>query len=217
MSSTALVEELNPEHAPTTLQAVAPSAVQLMLKLEDAGLLTPRALRLPDDISYDKCDALGAFLGELKSRGNFYLGDWLIEVEQRFPEEFAQAAESTGLSEQTNLRVMAVCRNVPSSRRRDVLSWSCHAAVQSLDAREQKAWLDRAAKSNWGFKELRSAMQAARHDEKPQLPGTEPGEPDAELLLDAARALVAHAEIAGENVIVRVEDFTRVKAALGVE
>jgi hypothetical protein len=216
VSVLALVEELNPDHESIALAEAAPMAMQLLLDLEAGGLLTPRALHLPDGIEYTRSESLGVFLGELKSRGNFYLGDWLIDTEQRFPEQFSQAADSTGLAEQTNLRVMAVCRNVPESRR-NACSWSVHAAVSGLPAREQKAWLARALKSGWGYSELRKHMQAARHEERPQLPGIEAGEPDAALLIDAVRSLLANAEDAGENVICRREDIARVRAAVGME
>jgi len=217
MSVLALVEELNPEHEAAELAPIAPGAVQLLLDLEASGALTPRAMNLPADIAWDSYVALGSFLGELKSRGNFYLGDWLIFGEGTFGERFAQAGEATGLSEQTLLRVMTICRNVPPSRRHPQLSWSVHACVASLGAREQKMWLKRAAEHGWGYAELRKAMQAARTDAAPPIFDDHDAEPDTGLLVEAARSLVRNAELAGENVIVRVEDFTRVRAALGEE
>lgn len=218
MSALALIEELNPEHEPHALAEAAPGAMQLLLDLEASGALTPRALNLPGEIEWDRYEGLGAFLGEFKSRINFYLGDWLIFGEGTFGERFAQAGEATGLSEQTLLRTMAICRGIPPSRRHDRLSWSVHSCVASLPAREQRTWLSRAEERGWGYAELRKAMQAARHDERPQLLNGDPGhEPDPAMLLEAAKALVSHAEIAGENVIVRIEDFRRMQAALGEE
>lgn len=220
MSTLALVEELNPEHEHTALAPVAPGAMQLLLDLEASGALTPRAMNLPDDLDYDRYESLGAFLGEFKSRVNFYLGDWMIHGEGTIGERFSQACEATGLAEQTLLRIMAVCRNVPAARRHDALSFSVHAAVQSLDVRAQKTWLKRAEEHGWGYAELRKAMQAARHDEKPPLfDGDEPrdSEPVVDRVLEVARLLIANAEIAGENVIVRREDYVQLRAALGLE
>ncbi len=218
MSAMAIIEEVNPEHAHIQLAPVAPGAMQLLLDLEASGALTPRAMNLPTDIDYDRYESLGAFLGEFKSRVNFYLGDWLIHGESTFGERFAQASEATGLAEQTLLRIMAVCRNVPAARRRDALSFSVHAAVQSLDVRAQNRWLKKAEGAGWGYAELRKAMQAARHDERPQMFDDEAeGEPIMDRVLEVARLLVANAEIAGENVIVRREDYVQLRAALGLE
>lgn len=219
MSSVALIEELNPEHAPQPLAETA-GAVQLLLDLEASGAVTPTSLTLPEDLDYDRYVALGTFLGALKSRSNFYLGDWLIFGEGTFAERWSQACEATGLAEQTLLRVMTVCRNVVASRRRERLSFSVHAAVSGLGAREQKAWLTKAERNGWGYAELRSHMKAARTEVQPPLYDEETpphGEPDTALLLEAARSLVRNAEEAGENVIIRREDYARIKAALGEE
>jgi len=215
MSALALVEEVNPDHAPLALAETAPGAIQLLIELEEGGALTPRVLTLPPEVAYGTYESLGAFLGEFKSRVNFYLGDWLIFGEGTFGERWAQAAEATGLAEQTLLRIMAVCRGVPPSRRRDDVSWSVHAAVYTLPAREQRTWLARAAEHRWGYTELRKAMQAARRDEAPPMFDDGAGaEPNMDRLLEVARLLVAHAEVAGENVIVRREDYAQLVAAL---
>lgn len=217
--SIALIEELNPEHEHIALAPVAPGAMQLLLDLESSGALTPRTMNLPADIDYDRYESLGAFLGEFKSRVNFYLGDWLIFGEGTFAERWSQACEATGLAEQTLLRIMAVCRNVPAARRRDALSFSVHAAVQSQDVRSQNLWLKRAEQHGWGYAELRKAMQAARHDEKPPLFDDEPGGDDVivDRVVEVARLIVSHAEIAGENVIIRRDDYAQLVAALGLE
>lgn len=213
-------EEYLPDYEPPKLSVIGPSAVQLMLDLENAGLITKRALELPPGIEYGSVEALGVFISEIVTRGNFYLGDWLLEVEAKLPEWFSQLSEATGRSEQTRLHLMSVCRAIPPSRRRDELLWGHHVAVYKLGANEQKRWLAAAVKNGWSAADLRQAMKADRIDSKPQIPGTEEAdhhEPDMGLLLEAAKSLVRNAELAGENVIVRVEDYTRVKAALGEE
>ncbi len=217
MSALAFVEEVNPDHAPLALAETAPGAIQLLIELEEGGALTPRVLSLSPEIAYDTYESLGAFLGEFKSRVNFYLGDWLIFGEGTFGERWAQAAEATGLAEQTLLRIMAVCRGVPPSRRRDDVSWSVHAAVYTLPAREQRTWLARAAEHRWGYAELRKAMQAARRDEEPPMFSEDQHEPIIDRVLEVARSLVNHAEFAGENVLVRRDDFVQLRAALGME
>jgi len=217
MSSLALIDDINPDYEPLALAETGPTAIQLLLDLEKAGLAKPRSLTLPPDLPTSQAIALGGFLGELKTRGNFYVGDWLIQCEQMYPEEFSQIAEATGLSESTRLRVMAVCLAITEARRRDNLTWSTHALVYKLGAREQNAWLGKASRLNWTYSELKKALTADRQEQAPQLPGTEDVEPDTDLLIEAARSLVRNAELAGDNVICRIEDFKRVEAALGEE
>lgn len=212
MSSVALVDDLQPEAAPHAL-AERPEVYELLLSLEKSGALTATSLELPADLDYDTYAALGAFLGELHRRNAWFIGDWLIYGEGIYGEKFAQAAAETGLSEQTLLNRAYVCRHIPPNRRQASLSFSTHALVASHGAREQRSWLEKAARHGWTRAELTSQMKARRKDEKP-LP---PEVVDTDSLIEAVRSLVRNAELAGENVIVRIEDFTRVRAALGEE
>lgn len=216
--SVALVDDLAPDAAPHALAETA-EPFALMLSLEQAGAATPTSLELPPDLDYDTYEAIGRLLGEWYKRNAWYIGDFLVYGEGIYGERFAQAAAETGLSEQTLLNRSYVCRHIPPSRRRPELSFSTHALVAPLGAREQRAWLARAAEHGWTRAELAARMKARRKDEQPQLlpeVGTG-GEVNEALLLEAARSLVANAELAGENVIVRREDYARVRAALGEE
>jgi len=218
--SVLLVEELNPEHAPIELAEVSAGAMQLLLDLEAAGAATRRSLVLPAELDYDRYEALGAWIGEVKSRINFYLGDWLIFGEGTFAERWSQACEATGLAEQTLLRIMAVCRKVAPARRHDRLSFSVHAAVQNETARDQRTWLKRAEQNGWGYAELRKHMQASRTDERPPLfdeNDGETGEPNVDRVLEVARLIARNAEIAGDNVIIRHDYYVQLVAALGME
>lgn len=217
MSSLALIDDIRSDYQPRALAEVGPGALQLMLDLEKAGAAKPRSLELPADLTDDAAIAVLGFIGELKTRGNFYLGDAMLQLEKLKPDIFYQYVEATGLTEETCRYIMRVCDNIPASRRKDELTWSTHTLVYKIGAREQNAWLRKAAADHWTFAQLKKAMKADRSEERPQLPGTEPGEVDEKLLVEAARSLIHNAELAGENVIVRVEDFTRVKAALGEE
>lgn len=217
MSSLALIDDIRSDYEPHSLAVIGPGALQLMLDLEKAGVAKPRSLELPTDISDDAAIGVLGFIGELKTRGNFYLGDAMLQLEKLKPDVFYQYVEATGLAEETCRYIMRVCDNIPANRRKDELTWSTHTLVYKLGAREQNAWLGKAAKEHWTYAQLRKAMKADRSEAAPPLPGTEPGEVDANMLVEAARSLIHNAEMAGENVICRVEDYTRVKAALGEE
>lgn len=217
MTSVALVDDLQPDAQPHTLGEIR-LALDLLLELEQAGALTATSLALPDDLDYDTYAAVGRFLGELHKRNAWYIGDFLIYGEGLYGERFAQAASETGLSEQTLLNRAYVCRHIPPNRRHPELSFSTHALVAALPAKEQRAWLEKAAKHGWTRAELAAQMKARRTDEKPLPPEVaDDAAVIVESLIEAARSLVRNAELAGENVIVRVEDYRRVIAALGEE
>lgn len=194
--------------------------LQLFLDLERAGAITNTSLTLTDPtMPFDTAEALGAFLGAVKRRTSWYIGDWLNFCESVYGEEFAQAAEATGLSEQTLLNYKFVCAQVAPDRRQPGVSFGCHALVARLDPREQNAWLKQAAKKGWGEKELRAAMAAKRAEMRPPLPGTEKGDADPKLIHEVAEAILRDAKDAGDgqHVLVPVEDITRLRAALGQE
>jgi hypothetical protein len=217
MTSLVLPDELNPEFEHDQL-VLDPEAFEIIRGLADAGVVTPVSLKLTPDLPVEHAMLIATYFGEMSRDLQWWVGDLLIQSEENYGEEFAQIAAATGLSEGALLRRMFVCRNVAEARRRPGLPFSVHMAVATLNAKDQERWLKKAEKGQWSAQELRSRMKAARKDEAPPLlPDDEPGDVDEKLLIDATRNLVAHAELAGENVICRREDFARVKAALGEE
>lgn len=211
----ALVEELVPDYESHPLDS---SAVQLLLDLEAAGAAKPRALTLPEDMEYESVEAVVAYVAEVKNRANFYMGDALNTSETRFNELFAQLAHVTGFAEGTLMWVMSVCRDVPEAIRRDGLHWSHHAAVKSLPRRQQKKWLDAAEEEGLSATELAARIKAARPQQE-RLPTGDDEQPavDTARVVEVAKLIAGHAEVAGENVIIRREHYTQLLAALGQE
>jgi hypothetical protein len=185
-----------------------------LVALGDAGVLTMTALTLDEAITYEQFEALGTALGAFDRACKWWIGDLLLYGEDVFPDRYPQAAALTGLSEQTLLNRVTTCRAVPPARRNPRVSYSCHAEVAPLKAREQTKWLTYAERNQSTVAQLRAAMKETR-EEQPALPTTV--EPDPEVLATAVRALVASAEVAGENVICRLDDYKRVLSALGEE
>lgn len=193
-------------------------AFQHIKRLADAGAITATSLELTDpDMSYDAYEALGAYLGRMNRSCSWWVGDWLAFGEGVFPEKYAQAAAATGLAEQTLLNRVYVCKNVPPSRRRAALSFSVHSEVASLDAREQKMWLDRAERQGMSQKELRAAMKATRKDERPPIHDDENDHEGT--LVTVAKAILRDARPAddGQHHLIPNEDVARLRAALGEE
>lgn len=213
-----VLDEVNPEAVelvPFTEETLAP-----LTALGAVGLLSATSLDLPADLSYENYESFGTALGAFDRACRWWVGDWLLLGEERFSDRYAQAAHLTGLSEQTLLNRVTVSRSIPPTRRNHLVSYTCHVAVAPLTAREQKKWLTYAEKHGSTVAELRAAMKATRIDTPPVDTHSESSGDDgvlAEVLIEAARSLIANAEEAGQNIIVRREDFVRVKAALGEE
>lgn len=205
------------QHRPLAEQA---GALDLLLQLERSGAVTETQLLLTDpDLPYDTYESLGAFLGAVKRRTSWYIGDWLNFGEGVYGERFAQAAAVTGLNEQTLLHYQFVCRQVPESRRKASLAFGVHALVARMEPAEQRYWLDRAARRDWGEKELREAIKKKRSEQAPPLfPDGEEG--SQKTVLDEVAAAIlrdARPHDDGQHWLIPNEDMARLKAALGVE
>jgi hypothetical protein len=103
------------------------------------------------------------------------------------------------------------------------LSFSSHALVAAMPAREQRQWLALAVDSGWTRAELDAQIKAARRGARAEegaeseIPLGGPSTVSTGLLVDAVQSLLRNAQDAGENVICRREDVQRVRAALGDE
>lgn len=217
MTTALMPEHRHEEGAEVEQLSMDGDAFRHLVALADAGAVTATSLELTDpDMSYDTYEALGAYLGRINRSCSWWVGDWLAFGEGVFPDRYAQAASATGLAEQTLLNRVYVCKNIPPSRRRAALSFSVHSEVASLPAKEQKQWLDRAERQGMSQKELRAAMKATRKDERPPLLD---GDPDAEGVLEVAKAILRDAvpDIDGQHHLVPNEDIARLRAAMGEE
>lgn len=191
--------------------AAQQEAVQLLLNLEAAGALTETSLTLDPATTYDQAVAVGVFFGSVRRRSAFWTGDMLNFIEDHFPDEFAQAAHETGLSEQTCLRDTFVCRQIPPERRVAGVAFGAHALVARRPPREQTEWLKRTASKGWGETELRAAMRAKRKDERPPL------FEDVPVLVEVARLILADArphEADDTLVVLPAVDLSKLEAAL---
>jgi hypothetical protein len=110
-------------------------------------------------ITYDQLEAVGVMLADIRKKVQFAMGDWLLVVEERFPEQFSQAAELLELSEKGLLEYVRVAQRVPRSVRRRELSWSHHRAVAALEPPEQAAHLEAAVTERLSHHQLRERLK----------------------------------------------------------
>ncbi|TDD92999.1 hypothetical protein E1293_00185 [Actinomadura darangshiensis] len=105
---------------------------------------------------------IGDQLSALANASAWWLGDWLVYGEARYPERYKQAVKETTLDYQTLRNYAWISRKIDKSRRRVTLSFQHHAEVASLPEDEQEEWLDRAEKFSWSRNLLRQYLRVHR-------------------------------------------------------
>lgn len=139
--------------------------------LEASGALTRTGLVLPNTITYERYEALGALLGEMHQVVQWACGDWLIAGEALFSEQESQASEIMNLSEESRKQYAWVAKKIPIEKRRRELSWGHHRAVASMkDERERDELLDQAVANRWTTRELEEHKRNPPVGELPEPP-----------------------------------------------
>ena len=134
------------------------------------GKVTVTGLELPASLSFEDWQRVGEQLQRAEHAVMWWLGDWWAFGEHRYGERSAQAVEN-GFNPNTLMNAAWVCRQIPISRRHEVLSFSHHYEVAALQPAEADALLNRAEAEGWGHKQLRSQIRQAKA-------GTEGGSSD---------------------------------------
>lgn len=137
-----------------------PSAYTLLASLEQAGALTPTGLTLTDpDLPIGQAEAIGTLLGSMHKSVQFAIGDWLIFVEDVYPEQWSQMSELLGLSEDKRREYRRVAVRVPKSVRRANVDWSQHRAIAPLPLPEQRMWLKKVEVERMSHHALRDELR----------------------------------------------------------
>lgn len=118
--------------------------------------------------TFDDCHAMWLSLRTIEKGVQFAIGDAARYIRERFGEKADQIlTAATGLTASSLRAYEWASEKVPQEvRRLDVLDYSHHQAVAALPPREQKKWLDEAAKGDaetgepWSVKRLKAAVKA---------------------------------------------------------
>jgi hypothetical protein len=136
----------------------------LLLALEEAGAVTPTELHLPDTLSQERYEAVGAMLAQLGSSVRWWVGDWLAYGEAHFGALAAQLSEVMAMSPEGRLEFVRVALAIPPSRRRPTLTWSHHRAVAArwLSSDQRERLLDVAESMRLTNRELEAQVRHLR-------------------------------------------------------
>jgi hypothetical protein len=119
-------------------------------------------LGLPADLDHARWCEIGANLAQLEHAVAWWVGDRWAFGEHRHGarREITGDAGWRGPAYQTCANAAAICRAFEISRRREILSFSHHAAVAALAPAEQDRLLDRAEREGWSRRQLRDTIRS---------------------------------------------------------
>ncbi|MCP3801928.1 LmbU family transcriptional regulator [Allokutzneria sp. A3M-2-11 16] len=119
------------------------------------------SLTLPEKTSLQAWMQIGNQLSSVHESSAWWVGDWLVFGQDRYPDRYKKAIAETTLDYQTLRNYAWVARRFPASRRRDRLSFQHHVVVAALPAEEQDHWLELAEGHKWSRNELRRQVNAS--------------------------------------------------------
>src|SRR4051794_1179444 len=98
------------------------------------------SLAFPAPLAMADWLAIGEELFVINDASAWWLGDWLVYGQSRYPDRYKRAVEETSLHYKTLRNYSWVARKFDVSRRHDGLSFQHHAEVAGLSAEQQDAW-----------------------------------------------------------------------------
>ncbi|WP_245533425.1 LmbU family transcriptional regulator [Actinoalloteichus spitiensis] len=119
-------------------------------------------LALDDHIGIDEWVRIGRRIFAVAESSSWWLGDWLLYGQVKYPDRYHRAIVETDLDYQTLRNYAWVAGKFPTHRRRAELSFQHHAEVAALPPEEQDRWLERAERHSWSRNQLRNRLRAAR-------------------------------------------------------
>jgi hypothetical protein len=120
------------------------------------------SLSFPAPLAMGDWLAIGRELFVINDASAWWLGDWLVYGQSRYPDRYRRAVEGTSLHYKTLRNYAWVARKFDPSRRHDALSFQHHAEVAGLPPEEQDVWLDRAEQDGWSVSMLRKRLRGHR-------------------------------------------------------
>ncbi|SED65852.1 hypothetical protein SAMN05216489_04042 [Streptomyces sp. 3213] len=125
----------------------------------DPELTRRTALLLPPDFSLAGWKRFGRHLFLMSDSSCWWLGDWLVYGENKYPGRYRQAIGETGLNYKTLRNYAWISKRFSVLERHARLSFQHHAEVASLPPAERGRWLERAAREGWSRNTLRQQVR----------------------------------------------------------
>lgn len=184
-------------------------------KLRKEGKLSSVGLNLENvELTQDDVEKLGGAISEAvegfeSALDSFHwvMGDFILTVERRFPEEASQLLESLDASPASKSQYARVAERIPMPRRWMDLSWSHHRSVVALEPALQDEWLEKAKSKGWTRNELEAEMRGEK-EPRQRVVGDD--------VAKAAREVWELADLVDDRYVVPVAPMVTLGEALGV-
>ena len=113
--------------------------------------VTPLGLKLPEQMSLEEWEVLGAHLRTITDGVQWAIGDWLVygEGREEWGHMYERAEKILGIANATLRKYAQASNRWTPNRRRAGLSWSHHYELCALDDAEQDGWAMRPKSTNW--------------------------------------------------------------------
>ncbi|HEX8055567.1 MAG TPA: hypothetical protein VF481_02810 [Novosphingobium sp.] len=124
---------------------------------------TSTSLSLPESLTFEQWEEIGAELANRARKLNWWIGDWWAAGHHRYGERARLAARGLfGKEFKTLANIASVCRAFEPSRRREHLSWSHHAEASALSPNAADMLLDLAERDRLSKAQVRAAVTTIR-------------------------------------------------------
>jgi hypothetical protein len=124
---------------------------------------TSTSLSLPESLTFEQWEEIGAELANRARKLNWWIGDWWAAGHHRYGERARLAARGLfGKEFKTLANIASVCRAFEPSRRREHLSWSHHAEASALSPPAADMLLDLAERDRLSKAQVRAAVTTIR-------------------------------------------------------
>jgi len=124
---------------------------------------TSISLSLPESMTFEQWEEVGAELANRARKLNWWIGDWWAAGHHRYGERARLAARGLfGKEFKTLANIASVCRAFEPSRRREGLSWSHHAEAAALSPNAADMLLDLAERDRLSKAQVRAAVITIR-------------------------------------------------------
>lgn len=127
------------------------------------------SLALPEAMTFEQWEAIGAELANRAKKLNWWIGDWWAAGHHRYGERARMAARGLfGREFKTLANIASVCRAFEPARRREQLSWSHHAEAAALSPNAADMLLDMAERDKLSKSQIRAAVATIRGTASPR-------------------------------------------------
>ena len=124
---------------------------------------TSTSLSLPESLTFEQWEEIGAELANRARKLNWWIGDWWAAGHHRYGERARLAARGLfGKEFKTLANIATVCRAFEPARRREHLSWSHHAEAAALSPNAADMLLDLAERDRLSKAQVRAAVTTIR-------------------------------------------------------